>query len=117
MRLFVAVFEVGRVPGPGFLEKVYEDALLVELRKRGLKAQNQVPIKVNYKGHAVGGYVADIIVEDVVLLEFKKVESLDKAHEAQRVNYLKATGMNIGLLVNFKAEKAQINRMVLGLEE
>lgn len=64
-----AVFEVSRILGPGFLEKVYENALLVELRKRGLKAENQIPIKVSYKGHAVGEYVADIIVEDAVLLE------------------------------------------------
>jgi len=112
-----AAFEVSRILGPGFLEKVYENALLFELRKRGLKAENQVPIKVSYKGHSVGEYVADILVEGAVLLELKTVESLDKAHEAQMLNYLKATGMKIGLLINFKADRAQIKRMVLGLEE
>jgi GxxExxY protein len=91
--------------------------LLIELRKRGIKAENQVSIKVNYKGHGVGEYVADIVVEQAVILELKTVESLDKSHEAQMLNYLKATGMKIGLLVNFKRQRAQIKRMVLGLEE
>ncbi len=112
-----AVFEVNRVLGPGFLEKVYENALLVELRRRGLKAESQVPIKVLYKENAVGEYIADIVVEDKVIVELKTVETLDNVHEAQLLNYLKATGIKVGLLVNFKHPKAEIKRMVLNLSE
>ena len=112
-----AVFEVNRVLGPGFLEKVYENALLVELRKRGLKAESQVPVKVSYKENAVGDYIADILVEKMVIVEIKTVEKLDKIHEAQLLNYLKATGIQVGILVNFRHPKAQIKRMVLNLPE
>jgi GxxExxY protein len=112
-----AVFEVNNILGPGFLEKVYENALLVELKKRGLKAKNQVPITVSYKGEAVGDYVADLLVEEKVIVELKTVENLDGAHEAQLLNYLKATSLHVGLLVNFKHKKADIKRMVLDLPE
>jgi GxxExxY protein len=112
-----AVFEVNNILGPGFLEKVYENALLVEFKRRGLKAKNQVPIKVSYKGEVVGDYTADLVVEDEVIVELKTVENLDKAHEAQLLNYLKATGLHVGLLVNFKHKKADIKRMVLDLPE
>jgi GxxExxY protein len=99
------------------LEKVYENALLVELRKRGLKADSQVPIKVSYKKEVVGEYIADILVEDKVIVELKAVESLEKIHEAQLLNYLRATGIRVGLLVNMKHPKAEIKRMVLNLPE
>jgi GxxExxY protein len=112
-----AVFEVNRVLGSGFLEKIYENALLLELRKRGLKAESQVPIKVLYKGNTVGDYSADILVEEKVIVELKTVEALDNVHEAQLLNYLKATGIQVGLLVNFKHPKAEIKRMVLNLSE
>jgi GxxExxY protein len=112
-----AVFEVNRVLGPGFLEKVYENALLIELRSRGLKAEAQVPIKVRYKDDVVGEYIADIFVEDRVIVELKTVESLEKIHEAQLLNYLKATGLNIGMLVNFRHPKAEIKRLVHNLPE
>ena len=82
-----AIFEVNRILGPGFLEKVYENALLVELKKRGLQAESQAPIKVEYKQETVGEYFADILVEGTVVIELKTVESLDKAHEAQLLNY------------------------------
>ena len=107
-----AVFEVNRVLGPGFLEKVYENAVLIELRSRGLKAESQVPIKVLYKEDVVGEYVADILVEERVIVELKTVERLEKIHEAQLLNYLKATGLNIGMLVNFRHPKAEIKRLV-----
>jgi len=110
-----AVFEVNNILGSGFLEKVYENALLVELKNRGLKVKNQVPIKVSYKGEVVGEYAADLLVEDKVIVELKTVENLDRAHEAQLLNYLKATGLKVGLLVNFKHKKADIKRMVLNL--
>ena len=108
-----AVFEVNRVLGPGFLEKVYEKALLVELKRRGLKAETQVPIQIQYKGQIVGEYIADIVVEDRVIIELKSVDQLQKIHEAQILNYLKATGFKIGLLINFKHPKAEIKRFVM----
>jgi len=83
-----AVYEVNRVLGAGFLEKVYENALLIELQERGLKAESQVQVEVNYKGRIVGAYFADIVVEDVVILELKSVNNLSKSHEAQILNYL-----------------------------
>jgi GxxExxY protein len=112
-----AVFEVNRVLGPGFLEKIYENALLLELKKQGLKAESQVPIKAFYKGTAVGEYIADILVQEKVIVELKTVEHLDKIHEAQLLNYLKAIGIRVGLLVNFRHRKAEIKRMVLDLPE
>ena len=107
-----AIFEVNRVLGHGFLEKVYEKAMIVELTNRGLKAENQIPINVKYKGEIVGEYIADIIVGSRIILELKAVESLQKIHEAQILNYLKATGYKIGLLVNFTYPKAEIRRFV-----
>jgi len=112
-----AIFEVNRILGPGFLEKVYEKALLIEFCDRGLKVENQVPINVKYKGQGVGEYIADLLVEDKVIVELKTVEKLTKLHEAQLLNYLKATGHKVGLLVNFQNEKAEIKRMVLNLPE
>jgi len=112
-----AIFEVNKVLGSGFLEKIYEKAMLIELRKRGLKAESQVPINVTYKSELVGEYYADILVERQVVIELKAVEGLQKVHEAQLLNYLRATGIRIGLLVNFKHPKAEIKRMVLNLPE
>ena len=112
-----AVFEVNKILGPGFLEKVYENAMLVELSKRGIKAESQVPINVSYKDQQVGEYVADLFVEDKVIVELKTVNQLEKIHEAQLLNYLKATGINVGLLVNFRHEKAEIKRQVFNLPE
>ena len=94
-----------------------ENALLIELRSRGLRVDSQVPIKVYYKDEVVGEYTADILVEEKVILEFKTVERLDKIHEAQLLNYLRATGIQICILVNFKHAKAEIKRMVLDLPE
>ena len=108
-----AIYEVHRTLGSGFLEKVYENALMIELKARDLKAENQVPINVNYKGVLVGDYYADIVVEDKVLIELKAIEKLQKIHEAQILNYLKATKFEIGLLVNFTHPKAQIKRYIL----
>ncbi|RLB13099.1 MAG: GxxExxY protein [Deltaproteobacteria bacterium] len=112
-----AVFEVNKVLGAGFLEKVYERALLMELRERGLTAESQVPIKVAYKEKIVGEYIADIVVEEKVIVEVKAGENFERVHEAQLLNYLKATGVKVGLLVNFRHPKADIKRMVLHLPE
>ena len=112
-----AIFEVNKVLGPGFLEKVYENALLYELKNRGLKAIGQAPINVIYKGQCVGEYFADIFVEDSVIIELKTAERIEKIHEAQLLNYLKATSVQVGLLVNFRHSKAEIKRMVLDLPD
>ena len=90
-----------------------ENALMIELLKRGLNAESQVPIKVNYKGEQVGEYFADIVVEKQIIIEIKAIESLQKIHEAQLLNYLNATGYKVGLLVNFTFPKAEIKRFVL----
>ena len=112
-----AIFEVNRILGPGFLEKVYENALLMELKARGINAAAQYPIKVRYKDQIVGEYFVDLLVEDKVIIELKTVDKIEKIHEAQLLNYLKATGINVGLLVNFKSRKAEIKRLVLDLPE
>jgi GxxExxY protein len=103
-----AVFEVKNVLGYGFLEKVYENALLSELNIRGIKAESQVAINVMYKGSIVGEYYADLIVQNKVVLELKSLERLQSIHEAQILNYLTATRYQVGLLVNFTFPKAEI---------
>ena len=108
-----AVYEVNKVLGAGFLEKVYEKALIIELLVRGLRAESQVPIKVSYKNEVVGEYFADIVVEGQVIIELKAVDQLQKIHEAQLLNYLKATSYKIGLLINFTHPKAEIKRFVV----
>jgi len=112
-----AVFEVNRVLGHGFLEKVYEKALIIELRRQGLRVKNQAPLQVRYKEDMVGEYFADLLVEDCVIVEIKAVGHLHKVHQAQLLNYLKATGVKVGLLVNFSKSKAEIKRMVWELPE
>lgn len=87
--------------------------MMIELKERGLRAERQVPIKITYKGHEVGDYIADIVIEGKVILELKTVSTLEKIHEAQLLNYLKATGFKIGLLVNFTYPKAEIKRFIL----
>lgn len=87
--------------GYGFLEKVYEKALLLELHKNGLNAVRQIPLAVYYDSIEVGAYFADIIVNDVIILEIKAAEGLLEVHEAQLTNYLKATNIEVGLLLNF----------------
>ena len=112
-RINGAIFEVNQVLGSGFLERVYENAMMIELKERGLKAERQVPIRIAYKGHEVGDYFADIVVEGTVVVELKAVSCLEKIHEAQLLNYLKATGFKIGLLVNFTYPKAEVKRFIL----
>ena len=107
------VFAVSNELGPGFLEQVHEHALLIELHAAGLAAQAQQPITVRYKGRVVGDFVADILVEGRVLLELKACRALAPEHEAQLLNYLRATGIKVGLLINFGQSRAQIKRFVL----
>jgi GxxExxY protein len=111
-KIIECAYRVHNTLGFGFLESVYQNALLIELEKNGLQAKKEVPIKVFYGEKIVGDYVADIIVEDKVILELKSVKDLHPAHEAQLVNYLKATGLEVGLLINF-AESVKVKRKVL----
>ena len=96
-----AFFNVYNNLGYGFLEKVYENAMLIELRKLGLECTSQLPIKVYYEDQLVGDYVADIFVEELVIVELKAIEKLAPIHEIVLVNYLKGTGIEVGLLLNF----------------
>jgi len=107
-----AVFEVSNTLGAGFLEKVYERALVGELRLRGIDAVQQAPIKVRYKGCIVGEYSADLVVEGVLLVELKCVERFASEHVAQCLNYLKASGLAVCLLVNFQKPKVEWRRIV-----
>jgi len=104
---------VSNTLGAGFLEKVYENALILEARKAGLKVEQQKKIQVKYGGAVVGDYVADLIVNDSVLLEIKAIKSINEIHQAQLLNYLKATGLRVGLVLNFGTTKLGIKRMVL----
>ena len=103
------------VLGSGFLERVYERAMLCELRLRGLSARAQAPFPVSYKGHPVGDYVADLLVEDQIVVELKCVEAFSPEHAAQCINYLKASGLTKCLLINFQRPKVEWKRIVLGL--
>ena len=94
----------------GFLESVYRNALLIELRGNGLKVDKEVPINVHYNNVIVGEFRADIIVEDSVILELKAIQKLSTIHEAQLVNYLTATNIKHGLLINFGSEKLEVKR-------
>ncbi len=111
-RIIGAVFQVSNTLGAGYLEKVYERALVHELGKRGLQVQAQLPIQVIYDGIIVGDYVSDIMVEKKVLLELKAVENLADIHLAQCLNYLTATKLRLCLLINFGKPRVQIRRVM-----
>ena len=96
--------------GPGFLESVYQNALIWELRKAGIKAEAERPISVRYDGQIVGAFTADLFVSDSVIVELKASQSLAKAYEVQLVNYLTATGFDEGLLLNFGAERLEFKK-------
>ena len=103
--------------GFGFLESVYEKCMLIELRKAGLDTESQKSIRVQYDGEVVGDFIADILVNDTVLLELKSVRKLVEAHEVQLVNYLVATGKPVGLLINFGETKVGVKRKVKDLPQ
>jgi GxxExxY protein len=100
-KIIKAFYNVYNSLGYGFLEKVYENAMMIELRKMDLQVQKQVPIKVYYEEQLVGQYYADIMVEKTIIVELKAAEGLCEEHEFQLINYLKATELEIGLLINF----------------
>ena len=98
--------------GFGFLEKVYENALMVLLEENGIKAEQQVPIKVRFHGRIVGDYIADILVENSIILELKAQDKISDVHKAQTLNYLKATGLKLAILINFGKDKLDYERLV-----
>jgi GxxExxY protein len=110
-----AFFKVYNTLGYGFAERVYENALAIELRKQGLTVEKQKDITVYYEGDVVGEYVADVLVNEVVILELKAVRTLTEEHEAQLLNYLKATPVEVGLLLNFGV-KPEHRRKIFGNE-
>ncbi len=110
-KIISAFYTVYNILGYGFLEKVYENSLEIELKKIGLKVEKQFPIDVYYDDINVGKYFADLVVEEKVILELKASESLCEEHEFQLINYLKATGFKIGLLLNF-GKKPEFKRKI-----
>ncbi|MCK7544307.1 GxxExxY protein [Marinobacter bryozoorum] len=107
------VYEVYRHLGHGFLESIYQRALLQELERKGLGVESEVPISVRYKGQVIGDCRVDLLVENRIIIELKAQQKLPLGAKAQLLNYLKATGLNLGLLVNFTFPKATIERIVL----
>jgi GxxExxY protein len=103
-------YTVHNTLGTGFLEKVYENVLRIELKNQGLQVKQQEPVQVYYKGQVVGDYCIDSWVEEKVLVEIKALKNLCREHEVQLVNYLSATGINVGLLINFGSPSVQIKR-------
>jgi GxxExxY protein len=111
-RVLGAIFEVSNTLGAGFIEKVYQRALLKELGFRGIRAAAEVSLAVTYKGHYIGEYFADLLVEDMLVIELKCVERLSNEHTAQCINYLKASGRTLCLLINFQRPKVEWKRIV-----
>lgn len=107
-----SAFEVSNQLGVGFLEKVYENALKVELEQRGLRVETQKRIVISYKGEVVGTYMIDLLVEGKVIIEVKNAENIIPNYKAQLMNYLKATGIKVGLIINFGKTKVQFERII-----
>jgi GxxExxY protein len=111
-QVIACAYNVSNTLGAGFLEKVYENALAIELRETGLEAEQQRRIEVRYKENVVGDFLADIVVEGLVIVEVKAVKMLDPIHSAQCLNYLRGTDLNVCLLVNFGSPRAIVKRIV-----
>lgn len=104
--------QVRKELGFGFLEKVYENAQIVLFRENGIKAEQQIPIKVQFHGHIIGDYIVDILVEDSIILELKAQDKIAPIHAAQTINYLKATGLKLAILLNFGKDSLEHKRLV-----
>ena len=104
--------QVRKELGFGFLEKVYENALMVLFRENGIIAQQQFPVKVQFHGFVIGDYIVDILVEESIILELKTAERISPIHEAQTINYLKATGFKLAILLNFGKDSLDHKRLV-----
>ena len=113
-RILSAAFEVANTLGAGFLEKVYQRALLQELTLRGIRATSQSPLSVIYKGHNVGDYLPDLLIEDILLIELKCADRLAPEHMAQCLNYLRASGLSVCLLINFQKPRLEWKRILNG---
>ncbi len=110
-----SAYKVGGILGCGFLEKVYENSLAIELVASGLNVETQKPIKVRYAGEVVGEYFADMLVENDIVVELKAVRAIENIHFAQCQNYLKASGKKLALLINFGEEKVKVRRVANGI--
>ncbi len=115
-KIIGCAYRVYNKMGFGFLESVYEKCMLIELGKEGLSAEPQKPISVYYENEIVGEFIADIIVEETIILELKSVKRIVQAHEVQLVNYLVSTGKPVGLILNFGERKVEIKRKVKDLK-
>ena len=111
-KIIEACFEVHNILGPGYSEKIYEEALSKELRDRGIGYERQKLVEVYYKGEKIGEYRLDLVVENKIILELKAVSELSNIFEAQLLSYLKAAGMKLGILVNFGSKKVVYRRIV-----
>lgn len=109
-KILEGCFEVSKELGTGFLESVYEKSLIVALAQKNLRVEAQVPLKVAFRGVVVGDFYADLLVEGMILVEIKAVDSLNKQHYSQILNYLKTTGLEVGLIVNFGNQKLEYRR-------
>ena len=116
-RIIGAAYNVHKELGYGFLESVYEKALLKELRDLKIAAVRQASIEVNYKGEVVGEFIADLVVDGFILVELKTSKAINAAHEKQVVNYLVATGKPVGLILNFGEKRVEVKRKVPFLKE
>lgn len=116
-KIIGAAYTVANELGTGFLEKVYENALVWELKEAGLEVKQQYPLSVMYKGICVGDYIADLYVENTVIVELKSTKNTDNIHKAQVLNYLKAANKQVGLLINFGAPRVTVERIANGIEE
>ena len=111
-RIIGCAMEVHKELGDGFLEKIYENALIIALKENCLNASVQKPLKVKFHNQVVGDYFADIIVEDKVIIELKAISMILDEHRAQIINYLKATGIRVGLLINFGSKSLEYERFI-----
>lgn len=109
-KILAACFEVSTELGSGFLESVYQNALMIALQEKGLTIEREYPLAVSFRGQIVGQFYADILVEGKIILELKAVSALSDIHKAQVINYLKATGIEVGLLINFGNPKLEYRR-------
>jgi GxxExxY protein len=111
-KIIACGIEVHKKLGPGFLESIYHNALLLELKKQGLKTESQKEIEICYDGEIIGVHRLDIVVENDVIIELKAVTAFDSCHKAQLLSYLKATGIKVGLLLNFAQTVLQVKRLI-----
>ncbi len=112
-KILGAAFEVWKILGYGFLEKVYENSLVEELNLRNIKAKQQYPIAVYYKQKKIGNYIADLLVENKIIVEIKAEKELNLKHSSQLLSYLKATNLRLGLLLNYGERKCTFKRHIM----